>query len=414
MATIAYVYADWAMPDGSGASETQLVGELSSALVRNQETFRFSYDTAWLNGPQRLAIDPELQLASGDFHRARNFRAFLDSCPDRWGRLLMRRRETLLARTEDRQARKLLEIDYLLGVHDELRLGGLRFKRERAGQFVDNSTAMAAPPMASLEELERVARRVEMEDTDSPDYLRWLQMLIAPGSSLGGARPKACVVDEYGDLWIAKFPSGHDDYDVGRWEYVVHVLAKAAGVEMTECRVQRFSNGHHTFLTRRFDRCGAGRLHFASALTHLQRDDGDEDASYLELAEFLVRSGSRTKEDLEQLWRRIVFSIAVSNTDDHLRNHGFILDRQGWRLSPAYDINPVTPATGLHLNISDVDNALDFDLALEVIEFFRLKRSRAEDVLADVRSAVSRWRDVAQSLGIARAQQDRLAPAFRY
>ena len=235
---------------------------------------------------------------------------------------------------------------------------------------------------------------------------------MSPGSSLGGARPKASVVDENNDLWIAKFPSRYDDYDIAAWEYLAYRLARNAGIEMAECRLEQFSHHHHTFLTKRFDRKSERRLHFTSALTQLGYYDGHYDASYLELAQFLTDQGANTKNDLAQLWRRMVFNIAVSNTDDHLRNHGFLYRDGGWILSPAYDINPVTPAQGLHLNISDDDNSLDYDLALSVIDFFQLETAEAEAILNEVRESVAGWQALARELGISRGEQNLMAPAF--
>lgn len=247
-----------------------------------------------------------------------------------------------------------------------------------------------------------------------PRYTEWLYMLMSPGSSLGGARSKASVVDPQGDLWIAKFPSRYDDYDQAAWEYVAYRLALTAGIEMAPCRIQRFNSPWHTFLTKRFDRVKGGRLHFTSAMTQLGYYDGDYEASYLELAQFLTQSGSRTRKDLAQLWRRIVFNIAISNTDDHLRNHGFVFRDNGWQLSPVYDLNPVTPAMGLHLNISDTDNSLDFGLAMEVIPYFQLGAKEAKDILNEVCSSVKNWPKEATAAGIAPDEQDRMATAFRY
>lgn len=415
MDTNIQVYADWVMPDGKGLPAPQRVGELTATVVRNKELFSFNYAPEWLNSPYALPIDPDLQLFGGrQFSGDNNFRVFLDSCPDRWGRLLMKRREAALARLEQRRAKVLLEVDYLLGVHDQYRMGGLRFKREPDGVFLDNNDKQAAPPISSLRELEYAVTQVEDDrQTDDPDYLKWLFMLISPGSSLGGARPKACVMDNDQSLWIAKFPSRYDDHDIGGWEFVVHQLAIAAGVQMAECRIQRFNSPYHTFLTRRFDRQGAKRLHFTSAMTQLGYYDGDYEASYLELAEFITFHGSQAQADLEQLWRRIVFNIAVSNTDDHLRNHGFLLDSQGWQLSPAYDINPVTPAQGLHLNITESDNRLDVELAMEVIDYFRVKPARAKAIRQEVSRSVSQWADKAKAIGISRAEQERMAQAFQ-
>lgn len=415
METTILVYADWILPDGDGLATPQQVGTLTSTLVRNKELFNFQYAPEWLNSPYALPIDPELHLFAGrQFSEGQNFRVFLDSCPDRWGRLLMKRREAAIARMEGRRAKVLLETDYLLGVHDQYRMGGLRFKRDAAGPFLDNNDKQAAPPLSSLRELEYAAKQVEEDHpTDDPDYLKWLFMLISPGSSLGGARPKACVIDTDNSLWIAKFPSRHDDYDVGAWEFVAYQLALDAGIQMSESHLQRFNSHHHTFLTKRFDRKETHRLHFTSAMTQLGYYDGDYEASYLELAEFITFQGAQVQQDLEQLWRRIVFNIAVSNTDDHLRNHGFILGRQGWCLSPAYDINPVTPAHGLHLNITESDNQLDFALAMEVADYFRVRPARARSIQQEVRHSVSHWADKAKLLGISRAEQERMAQAFR-
>ncbi len=273
---------------------------------------------------------------------------------------------------------------YLLGVHDTHRAGALRFKRELDGHFLDDDAHLAAPPVTSLRELAYATKQVEGNaDGDDPDYAQWLNMLIAPGASLGGARPKGSVTDAHGQLWIAEFPSQLDDYDIAAWEYVAHKLALDAGVEMAECRIAKFDSHYHTFLTKRFDRASVRkrpiRIHFASAMAQFGYYDGEYEASYLEIAQFLTLQGANTKADLAQLWRRIVFYIAISNTDDHLRNHGFIHTQHGWRLAPAFDLNPVTPASRLHLNITDSDNRLDYDLAVDIIDIFNLTvRRRCE------------------------------------
>ncbi|WP_273397627.1 type II toxin-antitoxin system HipA family toxin [Actinobacillus porcinus] len=238
-------------------------------------------------------------------------------------------------------------------------------------------------------------------------------MLISPGSSLGGARPKASVIDENQQLWIAKFPSRYDDYDMGAWEFVAYRLALQAGIQMAECRIERFNQPFHTFLTKRFDRLGTQRLHFTSALTQLGYYDGDYEASYLEMAQFLTQQGANTKADLAQLWRRLVFNIAISNSDDHLRNHGFLMADNGWRLSPAYDLNPVPYAQGLHLNITDSDNRLDFRLAFDVANFFQLTPKQANEIYQNVIESVKHWQTVATEIGISRAEQERMRGAFR-
>jgi len=410
MSTEAYVYADWEEFD-----KPALLGTLRSTLIKKKEHFSFSYDDAWLQSSFAQKIDPELNLYSGEQHSedSKNFRVFLDSCPDRWGRLLMNRREAIKARQESRRPDVLNEIDYLLGVHDLYRPGALRFKRELDGEFLDNDGKLAAPPLSALWELERAVQHIENStDMEDADYLKWLTLLISPGSSLGGARPKASVVDNEKHLWIAKFPSRYDDYDIAAWEFIVYRLALGAGINMADSRIDKFNSHHHTFLTKRFDRSPASRLFFTSAMTQLGYYDGDYDASYLELAQFLTDHGSNTKQDLAQLWRRIVFNIAVSNTDDHLRNHGFIYHDGGWILSPAYDINPVTPANGLHLNISDNDNRLNFDLAMEVIGFFQLNVADAQAIKDQVLSSVAQWQDVATDVGISRREQQLMEPAF--
>ncbi len=409
-----YVYADWKEINGPS-----LIGVLHSELLRGKEVFSFEYEQEWLQEGFAQVLDPDLTLYSGLHYLnddKANFGAFLDSSPDRWGRILMRRREAALARKEGRRERNLYETDYLLGVYDGNRMGGLRFKLAANGPFLDNNNQMASPPWASIRELEQASLRLEDENVvDDPDYLKWLNRLVAPGSSLGGARPKANIVDEQGHLWIAKFPSGHDSFNIGAWETVTYELAKAAGIKMAECKAQQFSGKHHTFLTKRFDRTSDGkRVHFASAMTMLGFVDGQEGASYLDIVDFLTTYGGNVEADLEELWRRIVFSISVSNTDDHLRNHGFILHAEGWVLSPAYDINPMETGTGLSLNISNSNNALDFDLALEVAKFFRLDTTRAHKIMEEVTHAVKHWRGVAKKYGISNAECALKSRAFRF
>lgn len=286
-------------------------------------------------------LDPNFQLYPGLHYLNEdqsNFGLFLDSSLDRWGRILMRRREAAFARMVGREAQKLFETDYLLGVYDGHRMGALRFKLEEDGPFINGNREMATPPMITLRELEHISLRLEDEDAiDDSNYVKWLSMLMAPGSSLGGARPKASIMDHKGDLWIAKFPSKKDQEDVGGWEMVTYELVKMAGIHIAESRVEKFTSSYYSFLTKRFDRTSNGqRIHFASALTMLGYMDGQDHtdgASYLELVEFILKNGAVVDHDLELLWRRIVFSICVSNTDAHLRNHGFILTHAGWVLS---------------------------------------------------------------------------------
>ena len=408
------VYADW-----EGLNEPNYMGLLSAIPVKGKEVFSFEYDKSWLKSGFTHIIDPDLQLYSGRYfpkENRPNFGVFLDSSPDRWGRVLMERREAALARKDKREINNLHESDFLLGVFDIHRMGGLRFKLEKEGNYLNDNKLMASPPWVALRELEHASRKFEEDNTTNDEFLKWVTMLIAPGSSLGGARPKASVVDPSGHLWIAKFPSIKDKINIGAWEMVANKLAKKAGINIPELDVKKFNNDHHTFLTKRFDRNVSGeRIHFASAMTMLGYLDGDgydSGVSYIEIAEFLMRHGAETNHDLEELWRRIVFSICIKNTDDHLRNHGFMLTGQGWRLSPAYDLNPNEFGDGLSLNISEKDNALDLDLALSVAELFRVKKSKATGIIDKVKCVVREWRNVATDHGISRTELALMANAF--
>ncbi|MBI4648461.1 MAG: HipA domain-containing protein [Bacteroidia bacterium] len=410
------VYADW-----NEMEAVLLLGKLNAQRVRGKEVFSFEYDSNWLNSEYAQNLDPNLGLYQGKQYAPDdkpNFGLFLDSSPDRWGRLLMRRREAAVAKREGRSEQTLFESDYLLGVYDGHRLGGIRFKLEEQGDFLNNQKEMASPPWTSLRELEFASLQLERDDVgDKPEYFHWLSMLFAPGSSLGGARPKASVLDKKKNLWIAKFPSVHDEKDIGAWEMVLHELARKAGIDVPEARLMHFSGKHHTYLSKRFDRIGnEKRIHFASAMTLLGYNDGahaDQGVSYLELVEFIMRNDPESTKDLEQLWRRIVFNMLVSNTDDHLRNHGCILTLSGWRLSPAYDMNPNPYGTGLSLNISETDNALDTSIALDVAKYFKLSATEAATILKEIISAVSDWKTVAKANEMGKDEIEAMKKAFR-
>lgn len=408
------VYADWI-----GFEQPTHMGTLYATHARGKEIFSFEYNEAWLKSSAHH-LDPDLQLYSGQQYLSEgksNFGIFLDSSPDRWGRVLMDRKEAILARSEGRKARTLFETDYLLGVFDGHRMGALRFKENEDGDFLNNNREMASPPWTSIRELEEASLRLEEDDVDDALKMKWLNMLMAPGSSLGGARPKASVVDSKGQLWIAKFPSRNDNRDIGAWEMVVHELAVKAGLNVAEGMTGTYYSNQHTFLTKRFDRTAKGaRIHFASAMTLLGHTDGTDHtagASYLELVEFIMKYGAQVNEDLEELWRRIVFYISVCNTDDHLRNHGFLLTPTGWVLSPAYDINPVETGTGLSLNISEKDNALNLDLAKEVAPYFRVSTKRADEIMDHVKKSVSGWGKEAEQNGISKSERGVMEKAFR-
>ena len=410
------VYASW-----MGLKEPTLLGTLYSEIVRGKEIFSFEYSKAWLKSSFAQVIDPELRFFSGTQYLTgskNNFSIFLDSSPDRWGRVLMQRREAILARKENKSPKTLIESDYLLGVYDENRVGGLRFKEEADGTFLNQDENLAAPPWTSINELQIASLNFEKdEDLSESEHLKWLNLLMAPGSSLGGTRPKASIIDTAGNLWIAKFPSVNDTKDIGGWEMVVYHLASKCGINVAEAKVEKFSNHqYHTFLTKRFDRIKKARIHFASAMTMLgYTDDRDSHAgaSYIEIADFIIKNGARVNEDLKELWRRIAFSICASNTDDHLRNHGFILTEKGWILSPAFDVNPNETGTGLSLNISENDNSLNFELAIEVAEEFRIKKDEAEKSIKDIKSKVSDWKAVAEKYTISKTEQLMMGKAFR-
>lgn len=412
-----WVYADWEFLE-----EAQIMGWLTSQCVRGKEIFSFEYTESWVNHQNPiLFLDPHLGFYKGKqylLEEKNNFGIFLDSSPDRWGRLLMRRREAWQAKEERRDERTLFESDFLLGVFDRHRMGGVRFKLSEDGPFMNDQKKMATPPWTSLRELEHASLKLERDDAiNDPEYAQWLSVLIDPGSSLGGARPKASVIDDNGHLWIAKFPSSRDDKNAGAWEMVLHDLAKACGIHVPEARLQKFSGKHHTFLSKRFDRTDEQkRIHFASAMTLLGLQDGAdhvEGVGYLDLVGFIMQRSPESKEDLEQLWRRMAFNILVSNTDDHLRNHGFMLTPLGWRLSPAYDMNPNEMGNGLTLNISENSNELDLSLAFETAHLYQLKSNKAQSILKEMIDEISNWRAVAKKFGISNSEIEQTKRAFR-
>ena len=417
-ATIA-IYADWV-----GLDEPLRLGWLHARRGAGREVFEFEFDAAALvhRAARNLHIDPRLGLFEGRQHPPQGhetFGVFADSSPHHWGRMLMRRRLERAQRAgQVGKAIRLHESDYLLGVHDAYRSGALRLRLDDAGDFLDNQHGAAAPPFVQLRELEAASLALERDvDNTSAAGDDWLRLLIAPGGSLGGARPKASVVDPEGQLWIAKFPSVRDEYDVGAWELVVQTLAKGCGLAVPQGLARQFAGPHHTFLVRRFDRTPEGRLHFASAITLTGRLDGDDastGAGYLEIARVLIDQGAQTDADLRELWSRIVFNMLVSNTDDHLRNHGFILvPCKGWRLSHAYDMNPVPESHGLNLNVSEADNAMDLDLARSVAPYFRVSKKLADEIVERSQAVVKQWPKIADSLHVRAREQERMAAAFR-
>ncbi|HMN47012.1 MAG TPA: type II toxin-antitoxin system HipA family toxin [Povalibacter sp.] len=393
------------------------MGLLHRQTARSGDVYSFEFDGDWLKRHDPIALDPDLLPAPGRTYPSAGrsqFGIFMDSAPDRWGRTLMQRREALLATQEKRPVRTLLEWDYLLGVHDFSRLGALRFRADAQSPFLDDTSANTAPPLASLRELQAAARVIEEDRRADDASLRTaLNQLLAPGSSLGGARPKASVIDEQGHLCIAKFPSGQDEWDVGGWEAVAYALARHAGIRVPATRALRFTPDGHTFIAQRFDRTPTGgRLAFVSAMTLLQRTDGDADVSYLELVDLLQSRGAQTQVDCEELFRRVVFSLCIANTDDHLRNHGFIVGTTGLTLSPVFDINPNPQRRQLTLAIDETNATLSLDVAESASEYYGLTLQHGREIIAAVRKAVKRWPREAKALGIPERQQEQLRPAF--
>jgi serine/threonine-protein kinase HipA len=329
----------------------------------------------------------------------------------------MKRREAILARKDQQPKKRLMESDFLLGVNDETRMGALRFKLDEEGAFLSNQAGIKAPPFTSIRELEQASLRIEDDNFfKDEDAQKWLMMLMAPGSSLGGARPKASVIDPNNHLWIAKFPSKNDDKNNGAWEFVVNQMALDLGINVGTGHAKIYSQKQHTFLTKRFDRTNDNqRIHFASAMSLLGYKDGynyKNGVSYLELVELIEQYGGQPNNDIRELWRRIVFSVAISNTDDHLRNHGFLLSKKGWNLSPAYDINPIERGTGLSLNISENDNSLDYDLCMDVIDYFRWKEKEAIDFINQTKKIVRQWKERANQVNISNREQIMMESAF--
>jgi serine/threonine-protein kinase HipA len=392
-----------------------LVGRLWGRARKNKESATFEYDRTWLENPARFSLEPALNLGLGPYHTAGDapmFGAIGDSAPDRWGRTLMRRMERRRAEREKQAPRTLQEMDYLLLVDDEARQGALRFAEKEGGPFLREEGLKRIPPVIELPRLLSAAEHV-IDETDTEEDLR---LLIAPGTSLGGARPKASVREKGGHLAIAKFPRRDDEINTVAWEAVALTLAKKSGIAVPVGRVEIVAK-KPVLLLRRFDRDGRQRIPFLSAMSMLGAKD-NETRSYLEIADALRQHGAAPKADMQALWRRIVFNILISNTDDHLRNHGFLYEgQQGWRLSPAYDMNPVPidirPRI-LSTAINEDDGTAALALAMEVAGYFGFGAAAAGAIAAQVGKAVSKWRDEAARQGLTKTEMDRMASAFEH
>lgn len=396
-----FVYADF-----DWMNTPQLIGELSCDLVRGSETYGFSYDKEWLARYGDVFLSEDLQNYSGiQYTRPERdiFACFSDALPDRWGRTLLNRREQIAASDEKRAVRRLTSFDYLMGIDDASRMGGFRFAETPGGKFINCEESLRVPPIANVRELMNAAHEIELsEEKHLLPSKKWLAQLLHPGTSLGGARPKASVIDEDGSLTVAKFPSGKDDYDVAQWEHLCHVMGRKAGLNVAKTRTID-GEDYHILLSKRFDRNSDGRrIHFASALTLLGLTDGDNASTgygYTDIVDFIIQHGSNVEQNLEELFRRVAFYITVGNTDDHFRNHGFLLTRKGWELSPAYDINP-TLADNQSLLINRSTSESNLNILMKSAGDYMISKEKATIIIAEVKSAMKSWRSEARKLGL--------------
>ena len=401
-----YVYAefDW-------LAAPTLVGELDYESLRGSDSYAFKFDNDWLRRYGSLFLSADINNYPGQQYTQPGrdiFGCFSDALPDRWGRLLLNRREQILASEERRPIRRLSSFDYLIGIDDFSRMGGFRFKTALEGEFINCDSHLRIPPLTDLRSL--IAASMEIEKSEEQNRLpemKWIQQLVHPGSSLGGARPKAGVRDTDGFLYVAKFPSRNDDYDVSLWEHLSHLLAKKAGVNAAETSVISTGDKYHALLSKRFDRTSNGRrIHFASAMTLLGLTDGSDAQTgngYLDIVDFILQNCCDVENNLRQLYRRVAFNIAIGNTDDHFRNHGFLLTPRGWTLSPAYDMNPTTNDYQ-SLLITSSTNKSDLNLLLDASEEYMIGKEEAAKIISEVTDAVKAWRRMAASLGVAKRE----------
>lgn len=407
------VYADFDWLD-----VPRLVGELSCDSVRGRETYGFAYSKEWLADYGDVFLSEDLQNYPGlQYTKPERdiFACFSDALPDRWGRTLLNRREQLAAAEEKRPVRRLTSFDYLMGIDDASRMGGFRFSETPGGKFINCDTRLQVPPLANVRELMRAAREIEAaEEKHLLPSKKWLAQLIHPGTSLGGARPKASVIDEDGSLTVAKFPSRKDEYDVAQWEHFCHIMGRRAGLDVADTRTIQ-GEDYHILLSKRFDRQDDGkRIHFASALTLLGLTDGDNASTgygYPDMVDFIVQYGSNVQRNLMALYRRVAFNIIVGNSDDHFRNHGFLLTRKGWELSPAYDLNP-TLADHQSLLINRVTSESNLNILWESAGDYMLSAENAKNIIEEVRTSMKSWRSVARSLKLPQREIDMFAPRF--
>lgn len=409
-----YVYADF-----DWLKEIELIGELSFEYLRGSDSYAFKYADSWLRDHGEIFISADINNYPGRQYTKPGkdiFGCFSDALPDRWGRTLMNRREQIQAQMENRPIRRLTSFDYLTGIGDFSRMGGFRFKTAPNADFINQESIFSVPPIAQLRDLLNASQQIEKSEEQNklPDQ-KWITQLVIPGSSLGGARPKASIIDKDGSLYIAKFPSRKDDYDVALWEHLCHLLAKDAGINAAQTKVISPGEKYHTLLSRRFDRGNNGRrIHFASAMRLLGLSDGDNATTnhgYLDIVDFILQSCTEVDTNLKELYRRVAFNISVGNTDDHFRNHGFLLTSQGWTLSPAYDMNP-TANQYQSLLINENTNRPDIKILLASCEQYMISQIEAEVIVDEVKAAVNNWEDRARRLGISSKEIALFRPAF--
>ena len=406
-----YIYADFDWLD-----KPELIGRLTYERLRGNGTYGFSFDNDWLNNHSDILISEEVGNFSGfQYSQEEHVFGFVsDTLPDRWGRRLLERKEQTEAIEEKRPKRTLYSYDYLVGIDDFLRMGALRLKKDPDGEFLNSDSRLIVPPLTSIKELTIAAQEYEKSDeaNELPEE-KWIRQLAHPGTSLGGARPKANVVDENNHLWIAKFPSRKDVYDMALWEHLCHMLAKEAGINVAETNLIPAGNdGYHALLSKRFDRTDDGkRIHFASAMTMTGLTDGDNHETghgYLDIVDFIIKGCCDVDENLIELYRRVAFNICVGNSDDHFRNHGFLLTKKGWTLSPAYDLNPTDSMTQ-SLLIDNDSNESSLKILLSACDDYYLSSEAAEQIISEVATAIGRWETIAKNLHISYEEMNRFA-----
>lgn len=396
------VFADFDWLD-----KPELVGELCYEKLRGSESYAFRFDDNWLKFHAGIKLSEDINNYPGlQYTQPGNdiFGCFSDALPDRWGRTLLKRREQIQASEEKRAVRNLSSFDYLMGIDDFSRMGGFRLKRELDGDFINVSPSLKIPPLTELRQLVLASQEVEKsEENDVLPEKKWIAQLIQPGTSLGGARPKAGVLDDSGNLCIAKFPSRKDDYDTGLWEHFSHLLARKAGINAAQTKGLGGLGKYHTLLSKRFDRTDEGkRIHFASSMSLIGLRDGDNAQGgygYLNIVDFILQSCCDVEKNLQELYRRVAFNICIGNSDDHFRNHGFLLTPRGWTLSPAYDMNP-TLNEYQSLLINESSNKADIRTLLESCESYMIKKEVAENIIRQVQAAVAGWENLAVLLQI--------------